>query len=150
MRTKADFDPKNSLGFVFKRMEQKRFTLSKSERLHSLKLIEALFGGNNKSFSVFPLRVVYRIVENDAPQAACAILISVPKKRFKHAVDRNRIKRQIREAYRLNKHLLLDTLEEQGRKIDIGFVWLDAKHHFSAEIERKMIRILSEIKQAIC
>lgn len=77
-------------------------TLCKAERLHSKIVIEKMFaGGFSRSFSVFPLRAVYMSVEQQ--EVPVSILISVPKKRFKRAVKRNRVKRQIREAYRKNK-----------------------------------------------
>ena len=79
-------------------------TLCKAERLNSKILIEKMFAGDSKSFSIFPLRVVYMPVENQDVQAS--ILLSVLKKRFKRAVKRNRVKRQLREAYRMHKHQL--------------------------------------------
>lgn len=76
------------------------------------------------------------------------MMISVPKRRFKHAVDRNRVKRQVREAYRKNKHLLYDKLPT-GRRITLGFLWLDAKHHPSAEVEDKVQNLLRRIGESI-
>lgn len=70
-----------------------------------------MFAGGSRSFSIFPLRVVWLPVEELDVQAS--ILISVSKRRFKRAVKRNRIKRQIREAYRLNKQILLAPLTEK-------------------------------------
>ena len=72
-------------------------TLRKSERLDKKKVIEKMFAGGSRSFSVFPLRVVYLPVEE--LEAPVSILVSVSKRRFKRAVKRNRVKRQIREAY---------------------------------------------------
>ena len=94
-------------------MEERRYTFSKAERLCSKKLIERLFSGGNKSFPAFPLRVVYMPLSADESEADVTILISVPKKRFKHAVKRNHVKRQVREAYRQNKHILIETLHAQ-------------------------------------
>ena len=71
-------------------------TLRKSERLDRKKVIEKMFAGGSRSFSVFPLRVVYLPVEE--LEAPVSILVSVSKRRFKRAVKRNRVKRQIREA----------------------------------------------------
>lgn len=65
-------------------------------------------GGVSKSFSIFPIRVVYMPVEQG--EVPASILISVSKRRFKRAVKRNRVKRQIREAYRKNKSLLVDAI----------------------------------------
>ena len=79
-------------------MEEKRYTLGKSERLCSKKLVERLFAGGNKSFPAFPLRVVYMPLDIEDEGAEVSILVSVPKKRFKRAVKRNLVKRQVREA----------------------------------------------------
>lgn len=73
-------------------------TLHKTERLDKKKVIDKMFSGGARSFSVFPLRVVYLSVEE--LEAPVSILVSVSKRRFKRAVKRNRVKRQIREAYR--------------------------------------------------
>ena len=97
-------------------------------------------GGFSRSFSVFPLRAVYMSVEQQ--EVPVSILISVPKKRFKRAVKRNRVKRQIREAYRKNKHILLDALKASGQKIAIAFIWLDNELHESADVEAKVVKLL--------
>ena len=68
-------------------------TLHKSERLDKKKVIDKMFSGGARSFSVFPLRVVYLPVEE--LEAPVSILVSVSKRRFKRAVKRNRVKRQI-------------------------------------------------------
>ena len=82
-------------------------TFRKKERIVSNLLIETLFEkGNSQSLAAYPLRAVFLKKERQQGHAPVQILISVPKKRFKHAVDRNRVKRQIREAYRLHKQLL--------------------------------------------
>ncbi len=76
-------------------------TYSKKEKLKSKKLIEQLFT-EGQSVSVFPLRMVYlKTTESDEKGLKCGV--SVSKRHFKKAVDRNRIKRLLREAYRLNK-----------------------------------------------
>ena len=126
-------------------MEEKRYTLSKAERLNSKIMIEKLFAGGNKSFPAYPLRVVYMFVDPAEHQTAASILISVPKKRFKRAVKRNRVKRQVREAYRKNKHLLLDSLAVHEKKLVMAFIWLDNEIHSSDEIEQKMKKLLFHI-----
>lgn len=130
-------------------LENRRHTLNKSERLCSKKLIERLFGGGNRSFPTFPIRVVYMAVENEELQADASLLISVPKKRFKHAVKRNHVKRQIREAYRLHKHILLDALheQEQPKKMVMAFIWLDNKIHATEEVEHKVKKLLHHIAE---
>ncbi|WP_291723852.1 ribonuclease P protein component [Bernardetia sp.] len=79
-------------------------TFSKKERLSSIKDIEMLFKKGNSLF-VFPLKLIFikKTLDEDKKLQPARLLISVPKRNFKKAVDRNRIKRQIREGYRLQK-----------------------------------------------
>ena len=87
-----------------------QFTYPKKEKLKSKTTIDLLFSEGN-SVSKFPLRLVY--VENKEPNAELMKMgVSVSKKYFKKAVDRNYFKRVLRETYRLNKHLLLDNLDQ--------------------------------------
>ncbi len=86
------------------------FTYSKNERLKSKTTIGLLFS-EGKSVSKYPLRLVYRQAEADSDEKI-KIGVSVSKKYFKRAVDRNYFKRVLRETYRLNKHLLWDNIEE--------------------------------------
>ena len=101
-----------------------------------------LFGkGNSQSLTAFPLRAVF---VQTARQSSCApvqILISVPKKRFKHAVDRNRVKRQIREAYRHHKQLLEGVVAED-KQLLIAFIWLSDRHYQTNEVEKRVIGLL--------
>ena len=97
-----------------------RHTFRKAERLCSKKHIETLFAGGSRTISAYPLRVVFMPVEE--AKEPVQVLISVSKRHFKHAVDRNRIKRLIREAYRLNKQLLIEALGAQ--KLKLAFVWM--------------------------
>ena len=121
--------------------EQEKHTFPKTERLSSVILIEKLFAGGSKSLPAFPLRIVYMPVEGEELPAG-SVLISVPKKRFKRAVKRNRVKRQIREAYRKHKYLLIDPLKAAGKKAAIAFIWLDNELHASDEIEEKVKKLL--------
>ena len=119
-------------------------TLCKAERLCSKIQIEKLFAGGSKSFSVYPLRVVFMPMEK-TEDALASILISVPKKRFKRAVKRNRVKRQIREAYRKNKHELLHFLDEKAEGMAIAFIYLSDDLVLTDEIDRKMKVLLARI-----
>lgn len=123
-------------------------SLHKSERLDKKKLIEKLFGGGARSFSVFPLRVVYLALDNVQDEHA-AILVSVSKRRFKRAVKRNRVKRQIREAYRLNKRPLLQTLKEHNLHIAIAFIYLSDELTDSSLITERMKTALSRISEQL-
>ena len=128
-------------------MEERRYTFSKAERLCSKKLIERLFSGGHKSFPAFPLRVVYMPLSADESEADVSILISVPKKRFKHAVDRNHVKRQVREAYRLNKHTFTEQLQQQGKRMAIAILYLDKQHHSFGHLQAKMVKLLKAITE---
>ena len=132
-------------------MEDKKYTLNKSERLNSKKLIERLFAGGNKSFPAFPLRVVYMPLAPEESTADASILISVPKKRFKHAVKRNLVKRQIREAYRHNKYILLDALKvkDTPTKMVLAFIWLDNKIYSTEQVAYKVKKLLIHIAEEI-
>ena len=120
-------------------------TLCKAERQHRRGIIGRLFEGGSKSISAFPLRVVYMSVEPgevDAP-------LSVPKRHFKRAVKRNRVKRQLREAYRQHKHILSDVLAGKERGLVLVFIWLDKELHTTEELTGKMKRLLGRIAEQI-
>ena len=103
-------------------MEKKlRYTLSKDERLKSSKDIEALFA-NAQNVSVFPLKVLYLChQEESASQLRAGFTVST--RHFKKAVDRNRIKRLLRESYRLQQNSLFNTLLESNSKLNIFFIF---------------------------
>ena len=117
---------------------------TKAERLSSKKEITALFN-EGKSFAISHIRVVYRFLpkQEERPNA---ILVSVPKKYFKHAVDRNLLKRRIREAYRLNKELL------QNMPARVEFMLLYQKRRIAtfAEIEEIVKKALERILSEAC
>ena len=123
-------------------------TLPKVERLNSRILIEKLFTGGSKSLPAFPLRIVYMPVEGENLPIA-TILISVPKKRFKRAVKRNRVKRQIREAYRKNKSLLVDELQRREQRLAVAFIYLSDELIATSELEEKMKIALARISEKL-
>lgn len=126
-----------------------RFTLSKEERICSKKLINELFSGNGRSMTAFPLRVVFmkRTIVDDQPRAA--MLVSVPKRYFKHAVDRNRVKRQVREAFRRNKSIITQNLTDDHEAVAMAFVWLTDEKFPSSEVENRMVRLLTRISECL-
>ena len=111
--------------------------LSREERLKSLKAIEALFSGTNPSATAFPLKVIWR--KNS--ERTSRLLVSVSKRHHKRAVARNRIKRQVREAYRLHKNIVTTPC-------DIAFLWLSKELcpsplvHFTPESLMRRLLIL--------
>ena len=126
-----------------------RFTLSKEERICSKKLINELFTGNGRSMTAFPLRVVFmkRTIVDDQPSAA--MLVSVPKRYFKHAVDRNRVKRQVREAFRRHKSMITQNLTDDHESVAMAFVWLTNEKYPSSEVENRMVRLLTRISECL-
>ena len=127
------------------------YAFSKAERLCSKKRIEQLFAGDSRSFSAYPLRAVYTETEpphhtTSSPHhfITSSLLISVSKRHFKHAVDRNRVKRLIREAYRLNKGLLLNHLPED-RHLDLAFIWMSDELSDFPTVESKVKNLLQRI-----
>ena len=72
----------------------------------------------------------------------------MPKRCLKHAVDRNRVKRQVREAYRRNRYRLVESLGGDGvRGLLIAFIWLDDKLWSTAEVERKVCNLLQRLSE---
>lgn len=100
-----------------------KFTYGKEERLKSRKLIGSVFG-SGKSFLQFPIKVTYLLTDStqDSPVKAG---VGVSTRYFKKAVDRNRVKRLLRETYRLNKQPLTDYCTENNVHIAIFFLYVD-------------------------
>ena len=101
-----------------------RYTLGKEDKLKSRKIIEQLFK-EGKSFSLFPFRVIYLLQPiNNITQLQAGF--SVGTKHFKKAVDRNRIKRLMRESYRLQKKTLEDVVNKTNKDLRIFFIYTSA------------------------
>lgn len=99
------------------------FRLTKDDRLRGRTAINTLFD-KGTSLMAFPLRAMVRIYDDDTPRAR--MMVSVPKKRIRHAVGRVRLRRLVREAYRLARHSLLDDAMQASRQsVDIAFIYLD-------------------------
>ncbi len=124
------------------------YTFRKEERLCSRKHLDLLFK-NGSSFLLYPFRISYLFV--DAPHEVQAqVVINVPKRRYKRAVDRNLLKRRIREAYRLNKQdqLYMPLPTDRGLLLfSIQFVGKD-KYEF-AFIEKKLIATFKRFQNLI-
>lgn len=122
-------------------------TFSKSEHLCGEKRITRLFT-EGKAFIAYPLRVIY-LVEPKKDSESASVMVSVPKKRFKRAVKRNRLKRLMREAYRLNKHPLIEKLNEKEMQIHVAFNYVSDDELDFATIDKKMKVALQKIIEKI-
>ena len=126
-------------------------TFGKKEKLVGKKTIDALFsGGNSRSMSAYPLRVVFMRKERNETEEPAQVMVSVSKRHFKRAVKRNRVKRQIREAYRLNKHLLHEALEQKkDTAVAMAFIWQSDELAETALITEKMQSLLGRMAEKI-
>lgn len=124
------------------------FKLYKSEKLCSKIEIENLYA-KGASLIAYPLRAVYLAVPagDTGHPVAARFLISIPKKRIRHAVGRVLLRRRTREAYRLNRSLL-EPVVAQGTTVLIGFNWVAPDQRNYATIERSMRELLSKIAAA--
>ena len=120
--------------------------LYKKEKLCSAVAIEKLFGPGGADFArlVFPLRIVARRNPGRRSDAPVAFMISVPKKRLRHAVDRVAMRRRIREAYRLHHG---EFPLEEGIRLDVGFVYVSNGLCSYTEIEKAMLRLLENLSR---
>lgn len=127
------------------------FKLSKWERICGRTLLEKLFtGGKSKSFSVFPLRVVYLLTDQPdgdlQHETPVKMMVSVSKRHFKRAVKRNRVKRQVREAYRQNKEIVVSSMADfPNRQLLLGFIWMSDELHDTDTVERSMQVLLKRV-----
>lgn len=133
-------------------------SFQKRERMVSRKLIDTLFGAcpakqglesrGSQSMAAYPLRAVYMRKVRAREDAPVQVLVSVPKKHFKHAVDRNRIKRQVREAFRQHKQLLYEALAEQEQLL-LAFIWLSEEHYPSQHVESRVVSLMQRVAEKL-
>lgn len=126
---------------------KKIHSFPKSEHLCGEIRVAKLYTEGN-AFIAYPIRVVCNITD-EKTNARVKVLISVPKKRFKHAVDRNRIKRMLREAYRLNKQEFVMAATEKDLYLNIAFNYVADTELEYAVLNEKMQQALTKIRNKI-
>lgn len=119
------------------------FSYNKFEKLKSRKQIELLFA-KGKSISAFPVKVFYLPVEN-TPMHPVQVGVGVSARNFKKAVDRNTIKRRMREAYRLHKLPLHEHLVAQQKSVAVFILWIDKQMPTTAAMQDLMPAVIEKL-----
>lgn len=141
--------------------DKEKFDFPKSERLHHRSLVEGLYR-HGKSFYEFPFRVTWRILKTNeleknfrdrVPEGigSLQMMVTVPKKKRRHAVDRVLLRRRIREAYRLNRlefRKKIDTIPELGT-FSLALVYIHDKNLSYTHIEEKIKALLQKLEGRI-
>jgi len=126
------------------------YTFSKKEHLKSEKILGQLFQRGSNSFSKYPLRIVWieldptEVEEINPPLLQAAF--TVPKRSFPKAVHRNKIKRKVREAFRLHKHILYEQLSSE-KLYRVMFIYTGKEALQYDKIESSMVNILERLIQ---
>jgi ribonuclease P protein component len=119
--------------------------LSKRCRLKSKKDIETLFQ-NGEAFFVFPYKVIYSVKPATADVSGVQIMATAPKKKFKHAVTRNRIKRITKEAYRLQQTEIVNVAKAKNVQVQVMFVYTHTTLESYAKVFATMAKVLHKLK----
>jgi len=123
------------------------FKFPKSERLTNKKKFEKLFE-SGQTIKAFPLKIVYILEEETEGSPKTQFAFTVPKRSFKKAVDRNYIKRRMKEAFRLHKHEIPENIDLEKKNLYGIFIYINrGKQEFHA-IEKAMVKGLSKLFKA--
>ena len=128
--------------------------LYKKEKLCSVTAINSLFDIRQRgvtpqqgALTAYPLRMVWNANQNRTKPSGIQFLISIPKKKIRHAVNRVAMRRRVREAYRLNRHLV--TLPQSIPALDIAFIYVSDQISNSARIHASMVKLLQRANDQI-
>lgn len=122
-------------------------TFKKEERLKSSKVIRQLFSAGD-SFLVHPVKVNW-LLRAEEGRVPARVLISISRKNFRKASDRNHLKRLTREAYRKNKHILYEFLQENSLQCDLSLIFIGKEAMTYSQLEEKIIRLLQRLTKEI-
>jgi len=123
-------------------------TFKKAERLKSNLAIKGLLD-QGKTLSSFPLKIFWNSVEDPGQKFPVKVAILVPKKRFPRAVDRNLMKRRIRESYRQNKQPLYESLNKSDLKLLIVIMLLSDEIMTFSKVESSLKDLLIKLSKNI-
>ena len=123
----------------------KPFGFPKHERLTSKKSIDFIFESGRTVFA-YPIKAFYSIEELQPEDIPVQAMFVVPKKKFKRAVDRNAIRRRVRETYRLTKHLLSDWCLQNAKVVRIAFIYIASEQLTYTQIFDATQRIISQLR----
>lgn len=124
-----------------------KYRFPKSEKVVSLKIINALFDKKTPVFFVYPFKISFLVITQ--PETLNQVLIIVPKRNFKKAVDRNKIKRQIREIYRLNKHQLQNYTNPKGIHLAVSIAYVGKSGMDYSKANMAFIKVLKQLEETI-
>lgn len=127
--------------------EHVSLTFRKDEKLCSQKLMGELFLSGN-SFLSYPLRIVWKIFGELPSESPAQAGFSVPKKLFKLAVDRNILKRRMRESYRLHKAELYESLNQSEKRIALMMIYIAKEELPYSKIEPAVVKAMEKIKNS--
>jgi len=121
-------------------------TLPKSDRLTNRVAISQIYN-KGKHLNEYPFKVVWREEDNEVP--GLKVVFSVPKRKFKRAVDRNQIKRKLREVYRKHKHNCQIEAESKNKSVSLFLIYLGKEIPTSKLVEDKIILLLKRLTEEV-
>jgi ribonuclease P protein component len=120
-----------------------RFTFKKEERLYGHAALDDVYN-NGKHLQTDSIKIIFlEVPKSTSPP--CRVVFSVPKRSFKKAVDRNLIKRRMREIYRNHKHILYKDLTEKEKSIHIYLIYLSKQINSFDELKNSMLKALTTL-----
>lgn len=133
--------------FIFVLLMPAQFTLGKKERLKRRKIIDQLFS-EGKAINAMPLRVNYKLYQNQL-ESPLQAGFSASSRHFKKAVDRNRIKRLLREAWRLQKNSLQEKLQAEQKQLAVFIIYTGKELPLFATVNQAVAVILNKLSKRL-
>lgn len=124
------------------------YKFKKIERLTNKKKFDLLFENGNV-IKAFPVKIIYRITPPEVDTSIIQFAFTVPKRSFKKAVDRNFLKRRIKESFRLNKHKIYETLKGKELTISAIIIYVDREKNTYASIDKGVQKGIQKLIKAV-